>query len=505
MIRVLCIHNSKRPKGTDLNITLSYLSQPTLAVFRLFSFLILFLVGMLASSLPAVAESDSKTIPSEVANLMSAIQFQTVSHQDITAIDYSQFEQFLAFIKKTYPLAFSSLEVETVATYSLLLTWQGTNSDLLPVLMDAHYDVVPIEPGTEDDWQQPPFAGVIADGYLWGRGAIDDKASVIATLETIEKLLSEGFQPERTMLFSFGHDEEIGGNTGAANISALIASKNIRLEYMIGEGGLIVDAYPLLDGQLMAMIALAEKTYVTLTLTAKGQGGHSSQPPKNNSIVKLSKAVIALHENPFPATLKSPVSDMLETLAPHIDGVTGFIFDNQWLTSGLLASQLSKDPVNSTLVRNTTGITMFNSGIKENVVPQTAEAKVNFRLLPSTSVEQLIIAVNATINDPDIVVTSKAWKKSPTIADKNHPGFKKIAWSVLSVFPNAIVAPGLMTASSDTPHYANLTDNIYRFHAYTIDFNLTRTIHGTDERIAIDSVVNAVKITRELIKSASTP
>jgi carboxypeptidase PM20D1 len=255
----------------------------------------------------------------------------------------------------------------------------------------------------------------------------------------------------------------------------------------------------------MAMVALAEKTYVTLTLTAKGQGGHSSQPPKNNSIVKLSKAVIALHENPFPATLESPVSDMLETLAPHIDGVTGFIFDNQWLTSGLLASQLSKDPVNSTLVRNTTAITMFNSGIKENVVPQTAEAKVNFRLLPSMSVEQLITAANAIINDADIVVTSTAWKKLPTIADKNHPGFKKISWSVLSVFPNAIVAPGLMTASSDTPHYANLTDNIYRFHAYTIDFNHTGTIHGTDERIAIDSVVNAVKITRQLIKSASTP
>jgi carboxypeptidase PM20D1 len=371
--------------------------------------------------------------------------------------------------------------------------------------MDAHYDVVPIEPGTEDDWQQPPFAGVIADSYLWGRGAIDDKASVIATLETIEKLLSEGFQPERTMLFSFGHDEEIGGNTGAASISALIASKNIRLEYMIAEGGLIVDAYPLLDGQLMAMIALAEKTYVTLTLTAKGQGGHSSQPPKNNSIVKLSKAVIALHENPLPATLDSPVSDMLESLAPQIKGVMGFIFNNQWLTKALLANQLSKDPVNSTLVRNTTAITMFNSGIKENVVPQTAEAKVNFRLLPSTSVEQLITAVKAIINDPDIVVTANAWRNSPPIADKKNPGFKKIENSVLNVLPNAIVVPGLMTASSDTPHYANLTDNIYRFHAYTIDFNHTGTIHGTDERIAIDSVVNAVKITRELIMSASTP
>jgi carboxypeptidase PM20D1 len=148
---------------------------------------------------------------------------------------------------------------------------------------------------------------------------------------------------------------------------------------------------------------------------------------------------------------------------------------------------------------------MFNSGIKENVVPQTAEAKVNFRLLPSTSVEQLITAVKTIINDPDIIVTANAWRNSPPIADKNHPGFKKIENSVLNVLPNTIVVPGLMTASSDTPHYTNLTDNIYRFHAYTIDFNHTGTIHGTDERIAIDSVVNAVKITRELIKSASTP
>jgi carboxypeptidase PM20D1 len=476
-------------------------------MFKFYSCAVFTLVGLLASSVSVsvTAVSDSKALPSEVINLVTAVQFKTISHQNTAEIDYSQFEQFLAFIKTTYPLTFAGLKVETVASYSLLLTWQGTNNDLRPVLMDSHYDVVPIEPGTEGDWQQPPFDGVIVDGYLWGRGAIDDKASVIVILETIEELLSEGFQPQRTMLFSFGHDEEIGGNNGAANISALIASKNIRLEYMIGEGGVIVDNYPLLEDQLMAMVGLAEKSYVTLTLTAKGQGGHSSQPPKDNSIVKLSKAVTALHENPFPAALESPVSDMFEALAPHVGGFMGFVFDNQWLTSGVLVNQLSKDPVNSTLVRNTTGITMFNSGIKENVIPQTAEAKVNFRLLPSTSVEQLITEVNAIINDPDIVVTSTAWKTPPPIADKNQPGFKKIEQSVLSVLPNAVVVPSLFTASSDTPHYANLTDNIYRFHAYTVDFKLAGTIHGTGERIAIDSVVNAAKITRKLIESAATP
>jgi len=473
-------------------------------MFRSFSCPV-FALGLLASSVPVLATPDSVALPPEVTNLVSAIQYRTISHQEISAIDYSQFEQFLEFIETTYPLTFAGLDVETVAKYSRLLTWHGTNKNLRPVLMDSHYDVVPIEPGTQSDWQQSPFAGVVVDGYLWGRGAIDDKASVIATLGAIEHLLSEGFQPERTMLFSFGHDEEIGGDNGAANISALIASKNIRLEYIIGEGGVIVDAHPLLSDQLLVMVALAEKTYVTLTLTAKGQGGHSSQPPKDNSIIKLSKAVTALHENPFPTSLESPVSDMFEALAPYVGGFKGFVFGNQWLTSGLLASELSKDRVNSTMVRNTTGVTMFNSGIKENVVPQTAEAKVNFRLLPSMSVEKLIVEVKAIINDPDIVVTSRAWKKSPPVANKNHPAFKKIEQSVLSVLPNAVVVPGLMTASSDTPHYANLTDNIYRFHAYTINFNLIGTVHGTDERIAVESVVNSMKITRKLIESASTP
>jgi carboxypeptidase PM20D1 len=113
-----------------------------------------------------------------------------------------------------------------------------------------------------------------------------------------------------------------------------------------------------------------------------------------------------LHENPFPVSLESPVSDMFEALAPHVGGFMGFAFDNQWLTSGLLARQLSKDRVNSTMVRNTTGVTMFNSGLKENVVPQTAEAKVNFRLLPSMPVEKLIAKVKAIINNSDIVVSS---------------------------------------------------------------------------------------------------
>lgn len=452
-------------------------------------------VGLFASVL-----AQSEEFPVEVQNLAKAVRYQTISHQDLADIDYQNFDDFLDFLEETYPLSFSKLTVEKVSEYSRLMTWQGSDDSLRPVMLDSHYDVVPIEPGTENDWKEAPFAGVVVDGYLWGRGAIDDKSSVIANFEALESLLAEGFTPQRTLLFSLAHDEEIGGSNGGAKIAELIEQKGISLEYMVMEGSGIVDSYPMVSGKRMAMIGLAEKTYVTLTLTALGEGGHSSTPPKNSAIISLAKAVTALHENPFDPILMPPVSDLLESLAPHVDGLMGWALSNQWLTSGLIANQMSEDRISSTMVRNTTGVTMFNSGVKENVVPQQAQAKVNFRLLPGMTVENLIVDVKALINNPDINISSESWKTSPPIADKTEVGYKNIERAVQDVLPAAIVVPGLVTATTDSPHYTSVTDNIYRFHTFTMDIAHAKSVHGTNERVSVESIVNSVKLSRRIIE-----
>jgi len=447
----------------------------------------------------------SASQPAVVQHLSKAIQYPTVSFQDNAQIDYPVFTQFHDFLRSSYPIVFSQLQVETIAEHSLLLTWAGTNETLNPVLFDSHFDVVPIESGTEQDWQKPPFSGAIADGYIWGRGALDDKASVIATLDAMELLLQQGFTPARPLLFSFAHDEEIGGRQGAANIAAHIKKSGIELEYMVAEGGLVIQNNPMLPGKTMAMIALAEKTYVTLTLSASGDGGHSSTPPLDNAIVRLSKAVTALHENPFEPELVSPVTDMLEALAPHVGGVQGLLFKNQWLSTPILKSVMADDRTTNALVRTTTAVTMFDAGVKENVISQNAQAKINFRLLPDFTPEQLLQQVEAIIDDPMISIEADKWKQGPPVSDINGEGYKRLSTAIETVMPNIVVVPGMLMASTDSPHYSNLAKQIYRFHPFTVEMEETGSVHGSNERIAVEAMINAVKLSAALIEAAAKP
>ncbi|TDG13531.1 M20/M25/M40 family metallo-hydrolase [Seongchinamella unica] len=460
------------------------------------------LVAAVALSAPSRVTAASGPSPA-VKHLAQAIQFQTVSFQERSQIDYAQFRAFQQFLAETYPRTFSALQVATVADYSLLLTWPGRQPELKPVLLDAHYDVVPIEPGTEQEWTQPPFAGAISDGYLWGRGALDDKASVIATLEAVETLVGEGFQPERTLLFSFAHDEEIGGTEGAANIVRHLQDKGIELQYMIAEGGLIVEGNPLLPGRAMAMIGLAEKTYVTLTLRAKGAGGHSSMPVQDNAIVRLSRALTRLHENPFAAQLKPPVSDMLKIVGAELGGLKGFVLQNQWLTRPLLLATMAKDSMTNSMIRTTTAVTMFDAGIKENVISQQAEAKVNFRLMPGFSPQQLLDAVTELVDDENIEIESQQWKPGPPVADIEGEGYQRVKSAINESYPQALVVPGLLTATTDSAHYVEVAPQIYRFHPFSLPVTDTKTIHSTDERISLEAVERSVRISRALIEAAA--
>jgi carboxypeptidase PM20D1 len=435
-----------------------------------------------------------------VEHLAEAIRIPTISHQDREQVDYGAFEQFHQFLVRTYPTVFEGLSVEVVGQYSLLLTWPGKDSQLKPVLFDSHYDVVPVEPGTEGEWAHPPFSGVIADGYLWGRGALDDKSSVIATLEAIAALLKAGFQPTRTLLFSFGHDEEIGGRDGAANLAARIEELGITLEYMIGEGGQVVEGSPFTPGKTMAMVALAEKTYVTLTLRVRGDGGHSSMPVANNAVVSLARAVAALHDNPFEPELVPPVTSMIEALGEHSDGVQGFLMRNQSLFGGVIASNMANDPLSNAMVRSTTAVTMFNAGIKENVIPQQAEAKVNFRLLPGVTSEQLVAEVKAIIANPNIEVDAGNWGSGLPVTDINGAGYQHLSAAILEVLPDVAVIPGLLVASTDARHYRNLTDNNYRFHTYSLAMADSGAIHGTNERTSVEGIMRSVELSTALIR-----
>src|SRR4051812_28851882 len=223
--------------------------------------------------------------------LGNAIQYRTISHQQGDDFSTEEVLRFHRFLQSSFPLVHATLNREVVGDYSLLYTWRGTNPALRPILLLAHMDVVPGENESEKSWAHPPYSGDIADGYIWGRGTMDDKVSVMGILEATERLLTDGFQPQRTIYFALGHDEEVGGNAGAGKIAALLRSRRTELEYILDEGGNVTEGIVAGIAAPLALIGIAEKGYLSLELTAYAASGHSSMPPRRTAIGILSAAI----------------------------------------------------------------------------------------------------------------------------------------------------------------------------------------------------------------------
>ena len=296
-----------------------------------FAITILALFGILATViLIRAAGFNSRQIQSEplqaigvdraalVKRLSEAIRFKTLSLQEPAHSHLDEFLQLHAFIDRSFPRLRQSLNKETVGSYSLLYTWPGKDKRLKPLLLMAHMDVVPVESATESSWHQPPFSGRVADGFIWGRGAMDDNAAVLAILEAVEYLLASGFEPSRTLYLAFGHDEEIGGNDGAAKIAGLLQSRGVELEYVLDEGLNIFNGIIAGVSAPVALIGIAEKGYLSVQLTAESLGGHSSAPPAHTAITVMSRALQRLEVRPFPTRLSEPTREMFEVLGPDM-------------------------------------------------------------------------------------------------------------------------------------------------------------------------------------------
>jgi len=433
--------------------------------------------------------------------LAQAVKIQTIStHRDApTAAE--EFEKLHALINQFFPLVAKKLKRETVSDYSLLYTWEGSDPSLAPVLLLAHMDVVPVEAGTEADWDHDAFSGSIVEGAIWGRGTLDDKLSVLAILEAAELQLKAGFAPKRTLYFAFGHDEEVGGENGAGKIAELLKSRGVRPAYTLDEGMVIVQGImPGIDDPI-AFIALAEKGYLTLTLTATTEGGHSSIPPRQTAIGKIARAVGRLEENRFPASLQSPASDMFDTLAPHMPLPLKAIISNRWIFNPVLVSELGKGGATNAMVRTTTAVTIVDGGTKDNVLPTMASATLNFRLLPGTTVEDAVARVKEVIHDPDVTVDIKQANEPSRVSSMDAEGYKAIDKTIREVFPDVLVSPGLMLAGSDSKHYEEIAANSYRFLPMRFGPEDLSRVHGTNERILVENYVEIIQFYRRLMEN----
>jgi carboxypeptidase PM20D1 len=398
----------------------------------------------------------------------------------------------------------AELRREIVNDYALLYTWQGSDPALTPVLLTGHYDVVPVIPGSEAQWEHPPFAGEIADGYVWGRGALDDKSACITQLEATRLLLESGFRPARTIYLSFGHDEEIGGREGAGGVTELLRSRGVALEWSLDEGSFLMEGiFPGIDAPV-ASINVAEKGYVTLDLVAKGEGGHSSMPPPETAVGVLAAAIVKLQENQMPAHFEGVVAESFGGLAPYLPFSQRLLFANQWLFGGVLPSLLSQSGTANAMLRTTTAPTMLRASIKENVLPIEAVGTVNFRVYPSDTVEDVVAHVTRTIDDERIELRRKpSGGEASQVSSTQSAGYRHIGDAVRDVVGEVVVIPGLTLAGTDSRHYGQIAEDAYRFNPMVVTRGDITGFHGTNERISIENLARATRIYAQLMRRAA--
>ncbi len=436
-----------------------------------------------------------------VRNLSDAIKIQTISYDYDSLTDYSTFDSLISFLRVSYPQTFSKLIIQTVNQHSLLLKWKGSDSKKKPVILYAHLDVVPAESNLSQ-WQHPPFSGMVDGNFIYGRGAIDDKGSVIAILQSVEKLISKNFTPTRDVYIAFGHDEEAGGEKGAVGIASELEKAGVKAEFMLDEGGLVaVDMVPFVENPV-ALIFTSEKGYMTLQLTVKSNGGHSSFPPADPPIELLTQAINKIRENPFEKRMTGSVSDFMDYTGPEMRFPFKSLFANQWLFRSVIFGEYEKIPSANAMIRTTAVTTVINGGEKENSIPTSVSAKINFRLLPGDHSGDVINKVKSLINDNrvEITVVGKP-EEASEISSVNAFGFDLLSMVAGKIYPDAIVAPSLLIAQTDSRHFRKVTDNIYRFLPIRMDDKILDSMHGTDEKIGVGEFMECIAFYSLMIES----
>lgn len=444
--------------------------------------------------------------PSPVSNkainrLSKFIQLKTVTYNDFSQIDIKEHRKVEGFFKENFPLCSKTLNLSKLNDFAYIFHWEGKDNSKKPVLFLAHFDVVPVQ---DEGWDYPPFSGEVKDGHILGRGTLDTKNSLLGILESAEKLISEGFTPESTIYFAFGGDEEVMGLQGAVKIVEYFQDKNISFEWVLDEGAMIVKNLLTMTNKPLALIGIAEKGFANVRLLAHGEPGHASMPPEHTAAGLIARAVYRLEDNPFPVRLTKTVREFLKSLIPHVSFFLAIVFSNLWLFAPVVKLIFKKSPKTAALVRTTQAATILKGSKKDNILPDKAEAIVNVRILSGEKKSDILKRMQSVVQDSQVTVefmnendASNPVSESSSTAD----GYLKIKSTINKVYPEGIVSPYLVTATTDSRHYKDITDNIYRFVPMVLTGDDLKKIHGFNESISIENYTLIINFFTELMKT----
>lgn len=449
-----------------------------------------------------VAPPVAVNVPRAAEHLSLAIQIPTVRHQDPQEDVDAEWTRLHGFLETAYPAVHAVTKREELASHTLVYTWPGADPKLPPIVLMAHQDVVPVTPGTEGDWTHPPFAGVIADGAVWGRGSIDDKGSLIGVFEALEILAEQGFKPRRTILIVSGGDEEMSGQ-GAPSAAAWMKARGLKADWVLDEGLVILADNPVTGGRL-AVIGTAEKGYATMKLTARAPGGHSSAPPADGGgVVTLSRAIVAIASKPFPLAFQGPGADMLRTVAPSAVFPVRMAVANEWLFKGMLAKQIASSAPGAALLHTTIAPTMLKGSPKENVLPQDATGWINYRIAPGDTSASVMARAQSAVGGLNVKLEWNARPSEPSpVSSTTSDGWKVLAATAGAV-SGAPVAPSLVTAGTDSRFMTGVAKDVYRFQAVELSLKDVAMIHGTNEHMTLTNLERMVQFYARLVVTAA--
>ncbi len=411
-----------------------------------------------------------------VNKLSGGLKIPTVSYEDLQKTDFSKFAEFRTYLQNQYPTVFKNMEHFLIDNNSVILIWRGTNSDLKPIMFNAHYDVVPAK---EED-----FSGAVKDDKIYGRGAIDMKSTLFALMNSADALISNGFKPQRDMYFVFGYDEETN-QVASKGIAKYLKSKNIQFDAIYDEGGMVNVMN--IDGNNygFAFVGVAEKGYLTLHINVSANGGHSSMPHHETASGNAAKIISRLEKNQMSPRISQDTDNGLRTLAAVSGFANRFVIANRDILKPIVTNILSDDPITNAAIRTTTAVTSIHGGDADNVIPSVVRIVVNFRLNPGDKIEDVIKHVKKQCAGFNVKIdTVQNWDASKVSSTNTH-GFKKSTQTIKSIFPDANIVPYTTVGSTDSRNYGEISDNIYRFMPVAMNASERELIHAEGENISI--------------------
>ncbi|MDD5648103.1 MAG: M20/M25/M40 family metallo-hydrolase, partial [Dehalococcoidia bacterium] len=340
--------------------------------------------------------------------------------------------------------------------------------------------------------------------YIWGRGALDCKSSLLAQLEAVEYLVKNGFKPGRAIYLGYGCDEEPQGSKGAVKIAEYLRTQGEQFEYIHDEGDLIVSGSVPGVSKPVALIAIAEPGVVYMELSAEAEGGHAGAPPRQTAVAVVAAAITKLGQKPFPC---HGTAKIFSYVGPEMTMPYKMIFANTWLFGPIIKAKLAAQTTTDATQRTVVTPTVFQgSAERATMLPTHASAVVRFGIIPGENIDFVMQRVKTVINDPRVKVElySGFVNQNPSPVSRTDTwAFQTFNKSIREIFPDVIVAPHVSIGRQDCYRYNDLSSNILRFAPQRISGKELILFHGYNERISINNFGEMIDFYIQLMKNSA--